>query len=877
MLTPFQAFYIALKLNSLNDEDALMPVFSEGNIRVYPYQVAAAVFAMRNPYHKGVILCDEAGMGKSHEAMLIANELWYEGKTKILIAIPNGDLLMQWAEMIEDKYSIPYCIAQNSDIADFDGIVLATNDYIVQNMSEFDKVNWDTVIFEEANVLSSVYQDENTFRRTAGSKQAKILKEFSKDIFKILLTGTPIEKNIMDLYGLIYFIDEDLLPDADTYMKRYLRRPENYPELAEKVSKYCFRTLRSQAKRYAKIPERRHITLEYEGSEDEKKLYNLINLYIEKLDKKAFPKMDKYDLALMLLGTAASSSAAITQSLKNIIKRLEQMPDAQTECEEFKVMLTAAKRIKADTKIKLLADALEKLFPYMTKNGANKKAVIFTESVETQKCLYDTLKSKYKTLVYNGSGSTDYDVLKQFKNDGEILISTDIGAKGYNLEEASLVVNYDLLYNTLKMEQRIDRVHRIGQQNDCIVLSFINKGNFADIRKLELVSKRYILTDGVFGVSDSVIGGFADDIGKAIKQLDIRKKAQVEKDYQNILKENEADNKELVESAEDILFTTFTKEMAEKIKITPQYAEEKGKEINGDLWELVKYFFEGYNLKYDDCKFVIDEDKKTVTATDYKTLPHLFYYPTNNGNRAYTALKQFKNISLLSPLAKGLMFNICSAEAGEIQLEGGNEELGIECPCEIAMYLITIYSGRRAMKSYPLLVGKDKKGNILLHEVCEKILSLPAKECVQKGKERAYWLKYGGKPHKMDALVDTDKCARDEEKKLSPMQQEEAARLKQSAVIRKNKLNHTLDELSAQLKELIAEKENVKSNRLKLLTVERKISLLNNDISKKKEGLFFDEMRIDVETEKKINEFLDREEITAKAVRQFVVEVINYA
>lgn len=266
MLTPFQAFYIALKLNSLNDEDALMPVFSEGNIRVYPYQVAAAVFAMRNPYHKGVILCDEAGMGKSHEAVLIANELWYEGKTKILIAIPNGDLLMQWAEMIDAMYGIPYIAINNSECivhnwADFDGIVLATNDYIVQNISEFDKVNWDTVIFEEANVLSSVYQDENTFRGTAGSKQAKILKEFSKDIFKILLTGTPIEKNIMDLYGLIYFIDEDLLPDSDTYMKRYLRRPENYPELAEKVSKYCFRTLKSQAKRYAKIPERRQSPL----------------------------------------------------------------------------------------------------------------------------------------------------------------------------------------------------------------------------------------------------------------------------------------------------------------------------------------------------------------------------------------------------------------------------------------------------------------------------------------------------------------------------------------------------------------------------------------------------------------------------------------
>ena len=114
MLTPFQAFYIALKLNSLNDEDALMPVFSEGNIRVYPYQAAAAVFAMRNPYHKGAILCDEAGMGKSHEAMLIATELWYEGQTNILIASPNGDLLMQWAEMIDAMYGIPYIAIHNS-------------------------------------------------------------------------------------------------------------------------------------------------------------------------------------------------------------------------------------------------------------------------------------------------------------------------------------------------------------------------------------------------------------------------------------------------------------------------------------------------------------------------------------------------------------------------------------------------------------------------------------------------------------------------------------------------------------------------------------------------------------------------------------------
>ena len=119
--TPFHAYYTAMKLNMLQDEDTYLPVFAEGKIGVYPYQVAAALFAVRNPYQKGVILCDEAGMGKSHKAMLVISQGWYEGKNNILVAIPNPDLLVQWAEMISEKYSIPFCIASENN--SFTGIV----------------------------------------------------------------------------------------------------------------------------------------------------------------------------------------------------------------------------------------------------------------------------------------------------------------------------------------------------------------------------------------------------------------------------------------------------------------------------------------------------------------------------------------------------------------------------------------------------------------------------------------------------------------------------------------------------------------------------------------------------------------------------------
>ena len=301
--------------------------------------------------------------------------------------------------------------------------------------------------------------------------------------------------------------------------------------------------------------------------------------------------MDQYDLALRLLGLQSSSTAAILQTIKGIIKRLEHTENAQEEILQWRQMQEAAEEIKQDAKTKELLLALKQGFALMKKCGAKKKAVIFTESVETQKMLYRLLCKSYKTICYNGS--TDYSVIRQFKQDGEVLISTDNGAKGFNLEEAAFVIHYDLPYNTLKMEQRIDRCHRLGQENDVLSLAFINKHNFADVRKLELVNKRMLVTDGVFGITDEVIGGFTDslDIGFSEIAKRIRTKAAVETDYQNTLIENESENRSTISAAEDILFTTFTKELADKINLSPRYISQKAEELNSALWNIVKWFF----------------------------------------------------------------------------------------------------------------------------------------------------------------------------------------------------------------------------------------------------------------------------------------------
>ena len=863
--TPFHAYYMARRLESLQNDDKLIPAFASSDINVYPYQIGAALFATRSPYTKGVVLMDESGLGKSTEAMLVACQKWYEGRTRIIIIVPNSDLLVQWQRMMDEKYSVPYAvIASNEELAaagntfDCGQIVLTTYDYAVMRAADIERIRWDLAVFEEASLLSSVYKDDN--------KEARTLKRITEGSFKLLLTGTPIEKNILDLYGLMYFIDETVLPSEQEYMSRYFRKPERYPELAGLVSKYCFRTLRSQAKRYVKLPDRIVMTCEFEQSTEEQRLYDLLQAYIEKPEKYAFPEMGQYDLALMLFDHAASSTAAITKAIRGIIDRLRKLPEAADELTKFEEMLDAAAEIKEDTKYTILAGELENIFKVLKRSGAKRKAVIFTGSRETQGYLYNKLKEGYNTYIYNGS--KDYRVIEGFKADGEILITTDRGARALNLEDASFVVNYDLLYNTMKMEQRIDRCHRLNQQNDVIVLNLLNKSNMADVRKLELVNKRMLVADGVFGQTDAILGGFTDNIRKSIRTIKLRTKAQIESDYENTLRTYEKENRRAVESAESILFTTFTTELAKSIKITPQYAEERVRRVNDELWELVKCFFEEYNSDSRDCHFLINEEKRTVSATGYIELPYLFYYWNNGRSVRYKALKEFKKITLLSPLARGILSNTECADRGVITVAADVEN------CEIGFYTVKIYAGRRETgQIYNLLYGRTESGKQFSDKECSRILDLPVLEYSESGKRTVAWLKNGTSYCELDNLVPTEELIQKSIADNSSVQTEEIDRIKRVAANAKSALEHTADDLQSELNSLIKQTEDMTSNRLERLKLERRIGETKNKLLKARESIYFDAMRIDMDCEEKIKQFLNSEKINAKVQRHFVVEI----
>lgn len=878
--TPFHAYYKARLLEQLPEAEQFLPVFASSDIEIYPFQIAAASFALRSPYQKGAVLCDEAGMGKSHEAMLVINQKWLEGYSRILLVIPNADLLHQWTEMLERFYTVPYVVLtnrdqwrqntseDNSNAFIQDAIVITTYDFAADNEEAAKVVNWDLTVFEEANALSPVYREDN--------KQAKALKRIAGDSFKLLLTGTPIEKNIMDLYGLIWFIDKTLLPGEKEFLARYLRRPENYPELSERVSRYCFRTLRSQAKHYAKVTERVLLTVEYTPGKAERQLYDLLYAYINQPEKRAFPEMNQYDLALRLLGLLGSSTAAILQTIKGIVKRLQGLENAADELSQWQEIQTAAESIPQDAKAGELLTVLKQGFSLMKKTGAKQKAVIFTESVETQKMLQNLLSDRYRTLAYNGSA--DYSVIRQFKEDGEVLISTDNGAKGFNLEEAAFIIHYDLPYNTLKLEQRIDRCHRLGQENDVLSVAFIDKNNFADVRKLELVNKRMLVTDGVFGITDDVLGGFTDDVKAAFPVIaqQLRPRAQIEQAYRQTLSTHEEDNRQTVSAAEDILFTTFTKELADKVKINPKYVNRRGQELNNDLWEITKWFFTRYNEKNDDCRFVIDETTRTITATEYRELPVLFYYWTGSRNRPYRSqkmygmAKDFKpkagQITLSNIIGRGILHELECANEGVLTIPAVQES------CQIALYTVTLVSGS-SRTEHAVLCGLTDSGKALDDAACRSIFDLPVESSTEDERRSPHWLKGTSRPHPLDRLVPSDKMMAEQLERLSPAQAEEMERMRQQVSADKAALSRELNTLDSQVQQAQAELEAVTGDRLKRLAAQKKINQLRQEYMKRQENQFFDAMRLDMELEEKMKSFAEKQKLTARVQREFVVTI----
>ena len=208
----------------------------------------------------------------------------------------------------------------------------------------------------------------------------------------------------------------------------------------------------------------------------------------------------------------------------------------QAELEEVNIIIDVAKRIKTNAKVNALKTAIQIAFDYQQEQGIPQKVVIFTESKRTQKYIAaelrktgfddedillfngdfdDTMtKEIYKAWQVKNFGKANYGrsveykhaIVDYFRHNAKILICTDAGSEGLNLQFCNMVINYDLPWNPMKIEQRIGRCHRYGQEHDVVAINLLNTQNAADQRVYDILSKKFELFEGVFGASDIALG-----------------------------------------------------------------------------------------------------------------------------------------------------------------------------------------------------------------------------------------------------------------------------------------------------------------------------------------------------------------------------------
>ena len=652
LLTPHQRQYVAWLLTRRAAGDSVESLAStlvDSQVDLNPHQVDAALFACRNPLSRGVLLADEVGLGKTIEAGLVISQRWAERRRKILIIVP-ANLRKQWHQELQDKFGLQGLILEAKSFNAIrkkdrqnpflfaSGPVICSYQFAKSKADDVKGIDWDLVVLDEAHRLRNVYKTSNVI--------AKTLKEALSHVHaKVLLTATPLQNSLLELYGLVSFIDDRVFGDLDSFRSQFTGQEQSVSGLRDRLAPICKRTLRKQVQPYVSYTARKAIIQEFTPSSEEQELSGLVAEYLRRPNVKAMPEGQRQLISLVLWKLLASSSHAIAGALETMAKRLQGVLDETTEVpdlteeldedyesldetaeewedqeqgtkaasraerdaiaqeiEELRHFRTLATNIRDNAKGKALLTALDRAFAELDRLGAARKAIIFTESKRTQEYLLNLLAdTPYGDgiVLFNGTNSdqraqaiykewlkrhegtdritgsktadTRAALVEHFKERGKVMIATEAGAEGINLQFCSLVINYDLPWNPQRIEQRIGRCHRYGQKHDVVVVNFVDLSNEADKRVYELLSQKFQLFEGVFGASDEVLGaiGSGVDFERRIAEIyqNCREPEEIKSSFEQLQLDLSGEINEEMVKTRQVLLENFDEEVQEKLRV----------------------------------------------------------------------------------------------------------------------------------------------------------------------------------------------------------------------------------------------------------------------------------------------------------------------
>jgi len=747
-LTPYQAQYLAYELTRYRSgkaSDKLTSALLDAQVELTPHQVEAALFAFRSPLSQGVILADEVGLGKTIEAGLVIAQKWAERRRKILIIVP-ANLRKQWSQELTDKFFLSSIILEARTYKEerakgsrhpfdrTDKIVICSYHYARSMEYDIKDVAWDLVVLDEAHKLRNVYRSDN--------KIGKAIRDAIQDRPKILLTATPLQNSLLELYGLVSLIDPYIFGDLKSFKLQFARlsgEDARYEDLRQRIAPICQRTLRRDVGQYVKYTKREALTENYFPGEDEMALYNKVSEYLQRPVLYALPASQRQLMTLVLRRLLASSTFAISGTFAGLATKLQaildthareglipgatlaeleikqeddiagnfedfadvkdewledsdeaegkekdyytpkELEEIREEKEDLEAYAALATNIDKNAKGEHLLAALEKGFDNLRKRGAPEKAIIFTESTRTQLYIQEHLEKipqfQGKIVLFNGSntdklsnqiyrdwmqankgtdritGSPASDkraaLVEHFQHpDTKIMIATEAGAEGINLQFCSFIVNYDLPWNPQRVEQRIGRCHRYGQKHDVVVLNFINQKNAADVRVYKLLEEKFKLFEGVFGASDEVLGAIESGVDFERRVLAIfqncRSDDEINRAFDELRDELRDDINTEINRTRRELLENLDAAVVDKVKINDLDATgESLDKYHEWLWQLTQYtlassaVFDEENKAFKLLKSSPFSGVEEAPPGQYRMLPRP---PSANPNNAGSSL-----------------------------------------------------------------------------------------------------------------------------------------------------------------------------------------------------------------------------------------------
>lgn len=802
MYTPYQGGYLAhwLSLDG-SAEDGLTQTVASAKVDMNPHQVDAALFALRSPLSNGVILADEVGLGKTIEASLVLAQKWAERKRKLLLIVP-ATLRKQWSQELEEKFSLNSRIIEAKSFNEakksgaenpFDvetafgmpAVVICSYEFAARKELELARVPWDMVVLDEAHKLRNIYKSD-------GAKTAKKLESALKGRPKVMLSATPLQNNLQELYGLVSIIDPYFFGDLESFKVRYCYPKPDDTELAllrDRLKRICNRTLRRQVQESGgiKFTRRYSMTEDFTPTPDEISLYSDVSAYLQDPDILSIKSGARHLVTLVIRKILASSSFAIQGTLQTMIERLEKKmplvdalrdydalddltdvneieeedlidPDAlQAEIDQLKDFRTLANSISRNAKADALLRVLDKAFEFTERLGGPRKAVIFTESVRTQAWLFELLTTngyQDRVVLLNGSngdpaskkiykdweerhqgsshisGSKSADMkaalVERFRDDAQIMICTEAGAEGINLQFCSLLINYDLPWNPQRVEQRIGRVHRYGQKYDVVVVNFINKGNRADERVFELLSQKFELFEGVFGASDEILGSIESgvDIERRIHEIyqRCRNDEQIENEFNQLQEALKIQLDARTQDTRRSLLDNFDVDVVKRLNLRREKTLHNLNEYQERLLRMAKMLlpqadFNEHSFCHDGHWYDVDWQRADKTDA-------FFFRPTEGKGKEL--IDQAK-VTLGGLGHAELEFSYGQTDDGHyadlLRLVGKSGELSLEK---------LILNTAKRTREYLVLTARTDDGEALDEKTSERLLFLPAQLTASK-------------------------------------------------------------------------------------------------------------------------------------------------